>query len=229
MHSTVIKYQQLLTGLVLFGLFLASPALMSALYPAVYPDVSFSSFYTGNSAWLLTLACALANLMAGCYQVTLSGFRQPLQRLASVCLLLAGWVSAGSALGRLSADPRWVWIDTAAVALLLSAALLHILCNLHRLNPAGTSRHRPGVGDTRETRVMTQGRAREGGSVKWFNVAKGFGFITRDQGGDVFVHYRAIKGEGHRTLSEGQRVEFVVAKREKGLQAEEVCPCEERY
>lgn len=63
---------------------------------------------------------------------------------------------------------------------------------------------------------------RESGSVKWFNVAKGFGFITRDCGDDVFVHYRAIRGEGHKTLSEGQRVEFVVVEKEKGLQAEDV-------
>lgn len=63
---------------------------------------------------------------------------------------------------------------------------------------------------------------REQGRVKWFNATKGFGFITREQGDDVFVHYRSIRGEGHRTLREGQRVEFVVTKGEKGLQAEDV-------
>lgn len=65
---------------------------------------------------------------------------------------------------------------------------------------------------------------REIGKVKWFNASKGFGFITREQGDDVFVHYRSIRGEGHRTLREGQRVEFVVMKGEKGLQAEDVQP-----
>ncbi|NLY58640.1 MAG: cold-shock protein [Gammaproteobacteria bacterium] len=65
---------------------------------------------------------------------------------------------------------------------------------------------------------------RESGTVKWFNTSKGFGFISRDQGEDVFVHFRAIRGEGHRVLEEGQRVEFVVARREKGLQAEDVQP-----
>lgn len=64
--------------------------------------------------------------------------------------------------------------------------------------------------------------SREAGTVKWFNTNKGFGFISRDQGDDVFVHFRAIRGEGHRALEEGQRVEFVVARREKGLQAEDV-------
>lgn len=63
---------------------------------------------------------------------------------------------------------------------------------------------------------------REAGTVKWFNTNKGFGFISRDQGDDVFVHFRAIRGEGHRALEEGQRVEFIVARREKGLQAEDV-------
>lgn len=64
--------------------------------------------------------------------------------------------------------------------------------------------------------------ARENGIVKWFNNSKGYGFIQRDQGGDVFVHFRAIRGEGYRSLEEGQRVEFSVAQGQKGLQAEDV-------
>lgn len=63
---------------------------------------------------------------------------------------------------------------------------------------------------------------REGGVVKWFNVTKGFGFITRDQGDDVFVHFRSIRGSGHRSLNEGQRVKFEVVESDKGLQAEDV-------
>ena len=64
--------------------------------------------------------------------------------------------------------------------------------------------------------------ARENGIVKWFNNSKGYGFIQRDQGGDVFVHYRAIRGEGYRSLDEGARVEFNVTEGQKGLQAEDV-------
>lgn len=64
--------------------------------------------------------------------------------------------------------------------------------------------------------------AREQGAVKWFNDSKGFGFIQRDQGGDVFVHFRAIRGDGHRSLKEGQRVEYSVTQGQKGLQAEDV-------
>ncbi|CAH0324792.1 cold-shock protein [Pseudomonas brassicacearum] len=63
---------------------------------------------------------------------------------------------------------------------------------------------------------------RETGNVKWFNDAKGYGFIQREDGADVFVHYRAIRGEGHRSLTEGQQVEYVVVKGQKGLQAEDV-------
>jgi len=63
---------------------------------------------------------------------------------------------------------------------------------------------------------------RETGTVKWFNTTKGYGFITRDQGEDVFVHYTAVRGEGFRSLSEGQRVEFTVAEGTKGPQAQDV-------
>ncbi len=63
---------------------------------------------------------------------------------------------------------------------------------------------------------------REGGNVKWFNASKGFGFITRDSGDDVFVHFRSIRGDGHRVLYDGQRVEFFVSQGDKGLQAEDV-------
>jgi CspA family cold shock protein len=64
--------------------------------------------------------------------------------------------------------------------------------------------------------------AREKGTVKWFNNDKGFGFIQRENGPDVFVHFRAITGDGYRSLSEGQRVEFTVIQGQKGLQAENV-------
>ncbi len=62
------------------------------------------------------------------------------------------------------------------------------------------------------------------GTVKWFNDTKGFGFIERAEGADVFVHYRAINGEGRKTLHDGQKVEFEVKDSEKGPQAENVDP-----
>jgi CspA family cold shock protein len=63
---------------------------------------------------------------------------------------------------------------------------------------------------------------RETGTVKWFNDAKGFGFIERANGADVFVHHSAIRGEGFRSLSDGQQVEFEVVQGQKGPAAEGV-------
>jgi len=60
------------------------------------------------------------------------------------------------------------------------------------------------------------------GSVKWFNNTKGYGFLSRESGPDVFVHHSAIQGEGYHTLEEGQRVEFTIEKGPKGLQAAQV-------
>jgi CspA family cold shock protein len=62
----------------------------------------------------------------------------------------------------------------------------------------------------------------EQGTVKWFNAAKGFGFIARQNGEDVFVHFSSIQSEGYRSLAEGQAVEFTVTKGKKGWQAENV-------
>jgi CspA family cold shock protein len=64
--------------------------------------------------------------------------------------------------------------------------------------------------------------SKEQGTVKWFNIKKGYGFITRDQGDDIFVHYRNIEGNGRKAVAEGQRVQFFVVDGDKGLQADEV-------
>ena len=64
------------------------------------------------------------------------------------------------------------------------------------------------------------------GTVKWFNERKGYGFIAQENGDDVFVHYREIRGEGFKTLTEGQRVEFSLTTRDKGPAAEDVAPAD---
>src|SRR6266850_218071 len=71
-----------------------------------------------------------------------------------------------------------------------------------------------------------QGNAvsKEQGVVKWFNASKGFGFIQRQSGEDVFVHFSAIQSDGYKSLNEGQKVEFEVKQGPKGLQAENVVP-----
>jgi CspA family cold shock protein len=79
--------------------------------------------------------------------------------------------------------------------------------------------------DERGVVIMAE---RETGTVKWFNTAKGYGFIERDQGGgDLFVHYSAIRGGGHRSLAEGQRVEFTVVQGTKGPRADDVVGLDE--
>ncbi len=101
-----------------------------------------------------------------------------------------------------TATPRGAWSPMTLLQLILPTLLLLLLA----LPPLPLRPRGP----------------REQGVVKWFNATKGFGFITRAGGEDVFVHYRNIRGEGHRTLREGQRVSFVVVTGEKGLQADDV-------
>lgn len=70
--------------------------------------------------------------------------------------------------------------------------------------------------------VIDPNDGREDGEVKWFNTNKGYGFITRDNGEDVFVHFRAIRGRGPRMLTEGQIVRYYVIENDRGLQADDV-------
>jgi CspA family cold shock protein len=70
--------------------------------------------------------------------------------------------------------------------------------------------------------LAKRSRSMPQGLVKWFNDAKGYGFITQEDGQDVFVHYSAVQGSGFRSLAEGDRVEFEVTKGPKGLQAANV-------
>jgi CspA family cold shock protein len=87
---------------------------------------------------------------------------------------------------------------------------------------AGTSQPRKTGKTARKNKPVKVAGPLETGSVKWFSASKGFGFITRDNGEDIFVHFRSILGKGHRILREGQRVEFAVTEGDKGLQAENV-------
>jgi len=73
-------------------------------------------------------------------------------------------------------------------------------------------------------RRRNRGSERHNGTVKWFNERKGYGFIAQENGDDVFVHYREIRGEGFKTLAEGQQVEFGLVTRDKGPAAEDVVP-----
>ena len=112
--------------------------------------------------------------------------------------------------------------QSTAVSLVLSvlivfiASLLSANASLARFQADKTTQ-RP-----KKPRRKVAASNREQGRVKCFNTSKGFGFITRDNGEDVFVHFRAIRGEGHRSLRDGQPVEFDISQGDKGLQANDV-------
>lgn len=93
---------------------------------------------------------------------------------------------------------------------------------------AKSSKPKPQKADkpSKPSKPKSTGGKREEGEVKWFNVSKGFGFISRENGEEIFVHFRSILGEGRRSLRDGQRVSFVVADSDKGMQAEEVEPAD---
>ncbi|ASP40908.1 cold-shock protein [Bacterioplanes sanyensis] len=112
------------------------------------------------------------------------------------------------------------WSLPQAALLVVVFALLGFIVSFvsAQLMPSRRRRHR-GSGTIVEEDVED---GRERGVVKWFNVKKGFGFITWDDGEDVFVHFRSIRGQGHRSLTEGQRVKFAVVRGQKGPQAEDV-------
>lgn len=108
-----------------------------------------------------------------------------------------------------------------AIALLAASVTPLLASSQFRAQPVRKSQSQPKQSQPKQPGTRTAA-AKETGSVKWFSASKGFGFITRDNGEDIFVHFRSIAGSGHRILREGQRVEFTVSEGSKGLQAEDV-------
>ncbi|MCB1705381.1 MAG: cold shock domain-containing protein [Halioglobus sp.] len=104
------------------------------------------------------------------------------------------------------------FVSTAATALIVGAQ-----------QSSGSSTGTAAAGKpARRPVAQGQDSGREHGTVKWFNASKGFGFIVKDDGEEIFVHFRSIRGEGRRGLRDGQSVTFIVADSEKGPQAEDV-------
>ena len=175
---------------------------------------------TGASALLFALILANNNLAAGLLLASFAaanlliapilptwarGGRRQLQTLVSGLIVLATVMQTILMLtGAVQAEGHILSVTT-----LISAVILHLVLNLRKVS-------------TKSVPLSQDLSDRETGTVKWFNTSKGFGFISRDSGDDIFVHFRAIRGEGHRVLVEGQRVEFTVMDRDKGLQAEDV-------
>ncbi len=194
-----LKILHLLTGLLAFFLVIA---IMTNLY---LPSPAAAN--PANPVIALLLMAASVNLMAGAYLSRRNGFQTWLQIAGSILLFSALTAAVGFAYNN-TLMISGVTLDQVTLFSISTGTLFHVIANLNSLSSSQP-----------ETFDLS---GRETGSVKWFNVTKGFGFITRDMGEDVFVHYRAIRGEGHRTLSEGQRVEFIVVEKDKGLQAEDV-------
>ncbi len=161
---------------------------------------------SNQDAALLLAAFALANLLIAPVLPTWArGGRRKLQGVVSALIILATALQAVFILSATATANNALL----SVCTLLAAVILHLALNLRKVS-------------TKSTPLSQDLSDRETGTVKWFNTSKGFGFISRDSGDDIFVHFRAIRGEGHRVLVEGQRVEFTVMDRDKGLQAEDV-------
>ncbi|WP_295477015.1 cold-shock protein [uncultured Pseudomonas sp.] len=194
----MLKIVHLVTG---------AAALLLSLIPSLRSE-AFSSYLLQPDALYLAFFGLLNLLLAPVIPHWKKGPRRSLQNLVSVLLVLAVVAQTLTLLVPLppvGEQPAVLF----ALGITLLAILLHLITTLYKRSPAPVPQsHEVGQRDT--------------GTVKWFNSSKGFGFISRDSGDDIFVHFRAIRGEGHRVLVEGQRVEFSVMNRDKGLQAEDV-------
>ncbi|APC17871.1 cold-shock protein [Pseudomonas frederiksbergensis] len=193
----MLKIVHLLTGAVALLLSFI-PSLRAEAVPYLQqPDALYLAFF------------GLLNLtLAPVIPYWNKGPRHQLQNLVSALLVLAVVLQTLTLLAPIPVIGGQPAVLLSLIVALI-AVLLHLAISFYKSSPAAATQNYD----------MTN---RDTGTVKWFNTSKGFGFISRDSGDDIFVHFRAIRGEGHRVLVEGQRVEFSVMNRDKGLQAEDV-------
>ncbi|MES2870181.1 MAG: cold-shock protein [Pseudomonadota bacterium] len=193
----MLKIVHLLTG---------AAALLLSFIPNLQPD---AVPYLQNHDALYLAFLGLLNLtLAPVIPFWNKGPRHQLQNLVSALLVLSVVLQTLTLFGLLLPIGEQPAVLLGLVPAVI-AVLLHLAVSFYKSSPSSAS----------QSYDMTN---RDTGTVKWFNTSKGFGFISRDSGDDIFVHFRAIRGEGHRVLVEGQRVEFSVMNRDKGLQAEDV-------
>lgn len=146
----------------------------------------------------------------------------------SIALVLALAATLSSLSQLLPAPLAYFIIALLAAALSLAvansrpAAGTNAARSQSRATTAGSPAHGMTSSQTNKGNASKAGTGKELGKVKWFSASKGFGFITRDSGEDIFVHFRSINSKGNRVLREGQRVEFSIGNGSKGLQAEDV-------
>jgi len=194
----MLKIVHLLTG---------AAALLLSFIPSLRSE-ALSSYLSQPDALYLALFGLINLIIAPVIPYWNKGPRHQLQNLVSVLLVLAVVLQILTLLVPLETIAGQPAVLVSLLALLVAVAI-HLGVSFYRSSPSPMLQpHELGQRDT--------------GTVKWFNTSKGFGFISRDSGDDIFVHFRAIRGEGHRVLVEGQRVEFSVMNRDKGLQAEDV-------
>ncbi|WP_397449385.1 cold shock domain-containing protein membrane protein [Pseudomonas sp. NA-150] len=196
----MLKIVHLLTG---------AAALLLSFIPSLRSE-ALSSYLLQPDALYLALFGLLNLVLAPVIPYWNKGPRHQLQNLVSALLVVAVILQILTLLVPLQTIAGQPAIIVSLLAVLI-AVILHLGVSFYRSSPSPS--HMAPSHD------MTN---RDTGTVKWFNTSKGFGFISRDSGDDIFVHFRAIRGEGHRVLVEGQRVEFSVMNRDKGLQAEDV-------
>lgn len=193
----MLKIVHLLTG---------AAALLLSFIPSLQPDAT--PYLQHHDALYLAFLGLLNLTLAPVIPFWNKGPRHQLQNLVSALLVLSVVLQTLTLFGLLLPIGEQPAVLLGLVPAVI-AVLLHLAVSFYKSSPSLAS----------QSYDMTN---RDTGTVKWFNTSKGFGFISRDSGDDIFVHFRAIRGEGHRVLVEGQRVEFSVMNRDKGLQAEDV-------
>ncbi len=194
----MLKIVHLLTG---------AAALLLSFIPSLRSE-ALSSYLSQPDALYLALFGLINLVLAPVIPYWNKGPRHQLQNLVSGLLVLAVVLQILTLLVPLETIAGQPAVLVSLLAVVVAVAL-HLAVSFYRPSPAPAAQSQD-LGN------------RDTGTVKWFNTSKGFGFISRDSGDDIFVHFRAIRGEGHRVLVEGQRVEFSVMNRDKGLQAEDV-------
>ncbi|MBV7553883.1 cold shock domain protein CspD [compost metagenome] len=187
-------------------LLIGAAALLLSFIPSLHPEAL--PYLQQPDALYLAFFGLLNLTLAPVIPYWNKGPRHQLQNLVSVLLALAVVLQTLTLIAPMPVIAGQPAVLFSLVAALIAVAL-HLGISFYKSSPVAAS----------PSYDMSN---RDTGTVKWFNTSKGFGFISRDSGDDIFVHFRAIRGEGHRVLVEGQRVEFSVMNRDKGLQAEDV-------
>lgn len=172
------------------------------------PKVVFRCFFIS-----VLLAAPTPLLLAGIVHLTNAPLAE--QWLAELAITGVSGVYITVALGCFI----MLFIGTLAAAAL--APPMVVKADVTRVKPTSRQPQAAAVMEDDED-IIDLNDGREEGEVKWFNTNKGYGFITRDNGDDVFVHFRAIRGRGPRMLAEGQIVRYHVIKNDRGLQADDV-------